>query len=82
MNRIVSFFILWSAIICTSCDTKEPENELTTRCPCFERDLPAIENRWKITGWEVAENGFVGIKGISFEKKLPTGLKLVEIMPK
>jgi phosphate transport system substrate-binding protein len=67
MNRIVSFFILWSAIICTSCDTKEPENELTTRCPCFERDLPTMEDRWKFTGWETAEDGFVGINGISFE---------------
>jgi hypothetical protein len=68
MNRIVLFFVSFSVIICTSCDTKEPKDELTTRCPCFERDIPTSENRWEYpSDWEVAENGFVGIKNISFE---------------
>jgi len=68
MNRIVLFSVLFSVIICTSCDTKEPKNELTTHCPCFERDLPTSENPWENPpDWEVTENDFVGIENISFE---------------
>ena len=68
MNRIVLFCFLFSAFFFSSCDKKEPANELTTHCPCFERDLPIIENPWSLPiVWEVAENGFVGIEDISFE---------------
>ena len=69
MNRIVLFFVLFSVIICTSCDTTEPKNELTTRCPCFERDIPTSGNwyEWREKPWEMAESGFVGIENISFE---------------
>jgi phosphate transport system substrate-binding protein len=68
MNRIVLFNVLFCAIICTSCDTKEPKNELTTHCSCFERDLPTSENRWENPpDWEVTEPGFIGIENISFE---------------
>jgi phosphate transport system substrate-binding protein len=66
IRRSILYFVLFSVISYTSCDTK-PKNELTTHCPCFERDLPAKEDRWKDTGWEVAEDGFAGIEAISFE---------------
>jgi phosphate transport system substrate-binding protein len=67
MNRIILFFVLFSVIICASCDKKEPKGELTTRCPCFERDLPTSEYPWEIPDWEVSENNFFGIENISFE---------------
>ena len=66
MNRIV-FFVLFSVIICTSCDTKEPKNELTTHCPCSDREYPTSEDFWKISEYEKAEGNFVGIKDISFD---------------
>jgi len=47
---------LFSIIIFTSCNTKEPTNEITTHCTCFERDLPTSENPWENpTDWEVTD---------------------------
>jgi phosphate transport system substrate-binding protein len=64
IRRSILYFVLFSIISYTSC---EPKNESTTRCPCFERDLPTRETWWENSDWEVAENGFVGIETISFE---------------
>jgi len=64
MNRLAVITILYLCAICVSCgtkDPKEPENALTTRCTCFERDFPAGSI------WKEAESGFVGIENISFE---------------
>ena len=63
MYRIMLFGFLFSAIIYKSCDTKEPQNEPTTRCPCFERDLPEGSTQ----NWKTVESGFVGIENISLE---------------
>jgi len=62
MNRIIPFFALFSVIICTSCDTKEPKSE---RCPCSEKEITG-GNPWEIK-WETAEDSFAGIENISFE---------------
>jgi len=69
MNSFSLFTILslCAVIIFTSCDTKEPKNELTTHCSCSDREYPTSEDFWKISEYEKAEDNFVGIKGISFD---------------
>ena len=73
MNRfgLITILFLYTVIIYTSCDTKEPKGEETTHCPCFDRDFPTSEtkNPWEIPipDWEKTEDNFVGIDGISFD---------------
>jgi phosphate transport system substrate-binding protein len=67
MNRFTVIAILSLCVVTiSSCDTKEPKEKETTHCPCIERGLPTVD-RWEIPNWEIAENNFNGIDGISFD---------------
>jgi phosphate transport system substrate-binding protein len=69
MSRF-AFLIIFvlSVILCASCGKTQTNDEVTTRCPCFERNIPESGNTWEYpTDWEVPESGFVGIENISFE---------------
>ncbi|MDR1552350.1 MAG: substrate-binding domain-containing protein [Prevotellaceae bacterium] len=69
MSRFIFFIIFGlSVILCTSCGKTQTNDEITTRCPCFERNTSKSGNSWEYsTDWEVPENDFVGIENISFE---------------